>query len=138
MTRANGLVALVVAAGLGSLSVGSATAHDEPERFGGLGTLRGHADATGIMATYSAAGRIDARGAFFQPLGTNGRTCATCHAQDQAMSLSVPQIPATFARSQGRDPLFAAVDGANCPTVRTGDRSGHSLMLKHGLVRIGE
>src|SRR5512140_1431813 len=118
MTRTNGLVALVVAASLSSVSVGSATAHDEPERFGGPAALQGRADATGIMATYSATGKIDARGAFFQPLGINGRTCATCHALDQAMSVAVPQIQATFARTQGRDPLFAAVDGANCPTVR--------------------
>jgi cytochrome c peroxidase len=142
MTRTNGLVALAVGACLGSLILRPATAHDEPERFGGptsaIPDMKGYVNATGVVATHSAGGRIDIHGAFFQPLGINGRSCATCHELDQAMSLSVPRIQATFARTQGRDPLFAAVDGANCPTVRTGDRSGHSLMLQHGLVRVGE
>src|SRR6202044_330782 len=36
----------------------------------------------------------------------------------------------------GLDPLFAAVDGANCPNARTGNYADHSLLLSHGLVRI--
>jgi cytochrome c peroxidase len=142
MTRMNGLVALAVGACLGSLIVRPTTAHDESGHFsratGVIPDMQGYADAAGVVATHSTTGRIDTRGGFFQPLGTNGRSCATCHGVDQAMSLSVSQIQTTFARTQGRDPLFAAVDGANCPTVRTGDRGGHSLMLQHGLVRIPE
>jgi cytochrome c peroxidase len=38
--------------------------------------------------------------------------------------------------TQGRDPLFAPVDGANCPNGQPGDASAHSLLLKNGLFRI--
>ncbi|HEY0701592.1 MAG TPA: hypothetical protein VGD60_02395 [Candidatus Acidoferrales bacterium] len=34
-------------------------------------------DATGLVSTYNSAGAIHEDGAFFQSLGTNGRTCGT-------------------------------------------------------------
>jgi hypothetical protein len=94
-------------------------------------------DPTGFFDTLSTAGEIDRRGAFFQSLGTNGRTCGTCHLPDQAFSLTAAGASETFIRTRGRDPLFAAVDGANCPNVRREDPTSHSLLLKHGLFRIG-
>lgn len=139
MKRTDTLAALAVAAAICGPTLRAAPAHD-PDRQGGAAVIpdmRPYADPTGAAATHSISGPIDTRGAFFQSLGTNGRTCATCHALDQAMSISPAQIQATFARTNGRDPLFAPVDGANCPGVRTGDRNGHSLMLRYGLVRVG-
>ncbi|HEY6926826.1 MAG TPA: hypothetical protein VI653_25295 [Steroidobacteraceae bacterium] len=132
------LIALAVAASLSGITMQAATAHD-PDRTGGpafIPDMRLYADPTGAVATHSVSGRIDTRGAFFQSLGVNGRTCASCHALDQAMSISPAQIQSTFTRTNGRDPLFSAVDGANCPSVAPGDRSGHSLILRYGLVRI--
>src|SRR5580704_5306023 len=46
------------------------------------------ADPTGIIATLDVTGPVDESGAFFQSLGTNGRSCATCHVAAQAMGLS--------------------------------------------------
>jgi cytochrome c peroxidase len=94
-------------------------------------------NSSGLLELINANGRTDRQGAFFQSLGTNGRSCATCHAGDQAMSISPPRIRERYERTKGRDPLFAAVDGANCATVERTDRGGHSLLLKHGLIRIG-
>jgi hypothetical protein len=34
-------------------------------------------DTSGVMTTLSVNGPIDSHGAFFQSLGTNGRSCAT-------------------------------------------------------------
>jgi cytochrome c peroxidase len=93
-------------------------------------------DRTGIIGTLDVAGPVNEQGAFFQSLGTNGRTCATCHVASQAMSLSTTQIQLRFAQTRGQDPLFAAVDGANCPNARTGNAADHSLLLSHGLIRI--
>ncbi len=93
-------------------------------------------DRTGIIGTLDVNGPVNEQGAFFQSLGTNGRTCATCHVASQAMSLSATGIQLRFAQTRGRDPLFAAVDGANCPNARTGDAAAHSLLLSHGLIRI--
>jgi len=98
--------------------------------------LQPYPDPTGAIATYNSGGRVDTAGTFFQSLGTNGRSCSSCHAIDQAMSISPPKIQALFERTRGRDPLFAAVDGANCTNAKTGDRNGHSLLLNHGLIRI--
>src|SRR3984885_6174335 len=93
-------------------------------------------DHTGVVGTLSVNGPVNERSAFFQSLGTNGRTCATCHVASQAMSLSAQGIQLRFAQSRGKDPLFAAVDGANCPSARPGSVADHSLLLKHGLIRV--
>jgi cytochrome c peroxidase len=94
------------------------------------------ADPTGIIATLDVTGPVDESGAFFQSLGTNGRSCATCHVAAQAMGLSVKDAQARFAATAGQDPLFAPVDGANCPSGRPGSAADHSLLLRHGLIRI--
>jgi cytochrome c peroxidase len=93
-------------------------------------------DTAGIIGTLDVNGPVNEQGAFFQSLGTNGRTCATCHVASQAMSLSAKGIRLRFAQSRGQDPLFAAVDGANCPNARAGNYADHSLLLSHGLIRI--
>jgi cytochrome c peroxidase len=93
-------------------------------------------DPTGALQTINANGRTNTNGAFFQSLGTNGRSCSTCHVADQAMSMSPPQIRERFAQTHGRDPLFAAFDGANCPNGKPADPAAHSLLLSHGLIRI--
>jgi hypothetical protein len=36
-------------------------------------------DSTGTLSTYSTAGGIDQSNPFFQNLGTNGRSCGSCH-----------------------------------------------------------
>jgi hypothetical protein len=74
---------------------------------------------------------------FFEPLGSNGRACITCHQPANSMSLSVETIQKRWADTQGSDPLFAMVDGANCPNLTPGDPASHSLLLDHGLFRIG-
>jgi cytochrome c peroxidase len=93
-------------------------------------------DPSGALQTINADGRTNTDGAFFQSLGTNGRSCSTCHVADQAMSMSPPQIQERFAQTRGRDPLFADFDGANCPNGKTSDAAAHSLLLSHGLIRI--
>lgn len=93
-------------------------------------------DRTGIIGTLNVNGPVNEQSAFFKSLGTNGRTCATCHVASQAMSLSAKGIQLRFAQTKGQDPLFAAVDGANCPKARAGNASDHSLLLRHGLIRV--
>jgi cytochrome c peroxidase len=93
-------------------------------------------DPTGALQVVNVNGRTNTSGAFFQSLGSNGRSCSTCHLADQAMSMSPPQIRARFEQTHGRDPLFAAFDGANCPNGKASDAAAHSLLLSHGLIRI--
>lgn len=94
------------------------------------------ADPSGAIATYSTNRFIDAGNPFFQSLGTNGRTCASCHQASDAFGLSAAHAQARFASSGGTDPLFAAIDGANCPTAAPGDAAARSLLLNNGLIRI--
>jgi cytochrome c peroxidase len=93
-------------------------------------------DPSGALQVININGRTNTHGAFFESLGTNGRSCSTCHVADQAMSISTPQIRERFAQTRGRDPLFAAFDGANCPSGKPSDEAAHSLLLSHGLIRI--
>ena len=90
-----------------------------------------HNDPAGQFATYQPRGDTPETGAFFQSLGTNGRTCQTCHQPADAFSLSVTDINNTFIQTNGTDPLFAAIDGANCL-----DSTSHTLLVSHGLIRI--
>ncbi|HWG76472.1 MAG TPA: hypothetical protein VN660_06720 [Steroidobacteraceae bacterium] len=90
------------------------------------------------MRTINQSGSaIDTRGAFFQSLGSNGRSCASCHTLDSALGLSVAEIQRRFASTRGKDPLFTPIDGANCPEDAQGVADNHSLLLRHGLIRVG-
>jgi hypothetical protein len=91
----------------------------------------------GQLGVVNASGRIDTKGhPFFEPLGTNGRACVTCHQPSDGMALSVRSIRERWTATSGRDPLFAAVDGMNCPHLPPGDPRSHSLLLGRGLFRI--
>ena len=95
-------------------------------------------DATGQIATISTTGGIDQTNPFFQSLGTNGRSCASCHIQGSGWGLSAAFARSTFDATGGSDPLFSLVDGANCPSVTPADgAAGHSLLLNNGLIRVG-
>jgi hypothetical protein len=100
--------------------------------------LQPFADTNGTVSTYTTAGVIDESTSFFTSLGTNGRTCATCHQAAQGMSMTPAANTTLFTSTNGTDPLFTAVDGANYPTAPTGDLASHSLILNNGLIRVAE
>ncbi len=92
---------------------------------------------TGVLRTLLLDGPMETKGhPFFSALGDNGRACVTCHQPADAMGLSLGTIVEQWATSQGKDPLFAAFDGSNCPTLPQGEAASHSLLLEHGLIRI--
>jgi hypothetical protein len=69
-------------------------------------------------------------------LSLAGRSCGSCHLASDGMGLSVISAQLKFISTRGNDPLFAAVDGANCPNTASQDPSTHSLLLKSGLIRV--
>lgn len=95
----------------------------------------------GTSQTYSTTGSFDQTGPFFQSLGTNGRSCSSCHLPDQGMSVSAASVQSRFSQTGGLDPIFRPVDGANCDTLdvsTVGARlSAYSLLRTRGLIRIG-
>lgn len=94
-------------------------------------------DPSGAVSTLSTQGSFNTSGPFFQSLGTNGRTCASCHVVSNAMGLSAAHAEEVFKSSRGKDPLFSAVDGAVCPTAPRGGQLDFSLLREKGLLRIG-
>lgn len=98
-------------------------------------------DASGYFATFQSSGPTSTAGQpFFQPLGTNGRTCQTCHQPAAAWTITPPQVQAAFLASLGTAPLFRPVDGAVCPSADVSTLQGlvnaYSLVLSKGLIRV--
>jgi cytochrome c peroxidase len=78
-------------------------------------------DASGQISTYEPGGAVTTSGpagnAFFQSLGTNGRSCFSCHQPENGWSITPRSVAAIYYNTQGRDPLFSPVDGSNCPNL---------------------
>ena len=99
-------------------------------------------DPTGVIATFQPSGKTPtAPNPFFQDLGTNGRTCFTCHQPQTGWTVSAQSVQARFNASFGSDTIFRLVDGATCPTDDVSNldakRAAYSLLLSKGLIRIG-
>jgi cytochrome c peroxidase len=99
-------------------------------------------NANGILETYNAGSKpIDLRGPFFQALGTNGRSCASCHRPAQGWTISANEVRQRFELTQGLDPIFRTNDGSNCDhNIDTSSvearRKAYSLLISRGLIRI--
>ena len=92
---------------------------------------------SGELRLLNTSGAIDTKGhPFFTPLGSNGRACVTCHQPTSGMSLSLDLIRLRWADTHGKDPVFAAIDGSNCPDLPQDKEESHSLLLERGLFRI--
>ncbi len=121
-----------IALALGGFSAG---AQSIPNRFPFL-------DSSGLIETSNAGSApIDTTGPFFQSLGTNGRSCSSCHMPDQGWSIAPAQTQLRFLLSGGTDPIFRTVDGSNCDhninvSTIAGRQSAYSLLLTRGLIRV--
>jgi hypothetical protein len=98
-------------------------------------------DATGMVRTVTQTGSIDTTNPFFQSLGTNGRSCFTCHRPETAWSVTPASVQARFNASAGTDPIFRTNDGSNSPLadVSTVDarKRAYSMLLNKALIRVG-
>jgi len=104
-----------------------------------LPNLQPFLDPSGILRTFSK-GPIDLSNPFFIKLGTNDRTCASCHDAGDGWSITPAHLQQRFQISRGTDPVFRAVDGANCPSADVSTvearASAYSLLLNKGLIRM--
>ena len=119
-------------------------AAEAPDRWWAPGESRlwptqlDYANATGTIGVLRDGKPLQTKGhPFFEPVGSNGRACITCHQPADAMSLATATIQDRWRVTQGKDPLFAAIDGSNCPHLPQDDAASHSLLLHRGLIRIG-
>ncbi|MBV8466689.1 MAG: cytochrome C, partial [Burkholderiales bacterium] len=114
--------------------VSHASAPDDPP-----GALR-IPDEQGVAMTFSTTGTIDQHNPFFRPFG-NGRSCASCHRADEGWTIRPDALQDLYTQTQGSDPIFALVDGANRPDadISTPDKrlAAFSMLLNRGVIRIG-
>jgi cytochrome c peroxidase len=97
-------------------------------------------NASGVAETFNTRGAIDLANPFFQDLGTNGRSCGSCHQPADGWTITPAHLRQRFQTSDGRDPVFRPFDGAGCPTqdVSTpkAQRQAYTLLLSKGLIRV--
>jgi hypothetical protein len=135
------LAVLTVATAATSVAVIGEPVRDEswwsPNEARTLQSRQDYANEQGILATLNVNGPTPTAGhPFFTAFSANGRACVSCHQPSDAMSLSIDSIRKRWKETDGKDPIFAAVDGSNCPNLPQGEASSHSLLLEHGLFRV--
>lgn len=98
-------------------------------------------DELGAQATASANGDLSFRGDFFKSLGSNGRTCASCHAIAEGWTVTPLGLQLRFLLTAGKDPVFRPNDGAVSPTADVSTlkarKAAYQMLLDHGLIRVG-
>ena len=93
-------------------------------------------NASGELRTFNVNGAIDQQNPFFKDLGTNGRSCVTCHQPQNAWSITPANVQARYILSRGGDPIFRSNDGANCEAATSLSPREYSLLLTRGLIRV--
>src|SRR5713101_6409254 len=98
-------------------------------------------NSTGVLETFNTTGKVDLTGPFFHSLGTNNRSCATCHQASDAWTVSAAHVAERFEETAGLDPIFRTNDGSNCDhdidvSTVEGRQNAYSLLISRGLIRI--
>jgi cytochrome c peroxidase len=96
-------------------------------------------NASGNGASWSTQGFIDFTNPFHVPLGSNGRSCLSCHLPEAGWSIRPIDVERKFEESAGTDPIFHRFD-ANTPTPDESSleaKYASYSMLRQGLFRRG-
>jgi cytochrome c peroxidase len=95
----------------------------------------------GIARTFNVQGFTRLDSLFSKSLGTNSRTCFTCHDPANGWSIGPGNLQTRFDASNGTDPVFRTNDGSVSPNadVSTVDarRTAYGMLLAHGDIRVG-
>jgi len=133
------LAALVLVAAIGASSRGVKAGNDFqlptvlPNNFPFF-------NQSGFLTTVAPGGFVDLTGPFFTPQGTNGRSCGTCHAPQDAWGITPATVQFLFATTNGTHPIFNPLDAVdpNADLSTVGGRAaGYTMMLTKGLFRRG-
>jgi cytochrome c peroxidase len=137
VTAAAATAAVVCAGMFGGLALTPASARAD----GVLPDLLSFQNASGQSRTFSARGVLNPDNPVFQDLGTNGRSCVTCHQASEGWTMTPAGIQQRFDATAGLDPVFRTTDGSNCGdadvTTVAARRRAFSLLLSRGLIRVG-
>src|SRR5262245_57193579 len=97
----------------------------------------------GVLRTVSLDGSdvVKPDNPFFLSLGTNGRSCVSCHVPSTAWSISPGEVQDRFKKTQGLDPIFRTNDGSNSPLADVSTvaarQAAYSMLLNKGVIRVG-
>lgn len=94
----------------------------------------------GYGATFSSQGEVDLTGEYFQPQGSNGRSCATCHLPEEAWAITPGTLQRLFDQTGGMHPIFNRLDSNNeaLPVGSVAERlAAYSMLLSRGVFRRG-
>src|SRR5450432_442832 len=138
--RLRTLVALLALSG-GWMTTAYADRDDDDRRRPSVPQLQHARNDSGVATTISTNGFIDTRNPFFRPLGSNERSCFSCHQPQDGWTIVPKSLRERFEQTRGTDPVFRLVDGANSPhadvsTLRAREKA-YSMLLTKGLIRIG-
>jgi mono/diheme cytochrome c family protein len=103
--------------------------------------MKDYPNGSGSARSFSSNGALDTRNPFFQNLGSNGRSCISCHQPDEGWSVTPAELQKRFDASGGLDPIFRVNDGSVSPLANvssvTARRAAYSMLLSRGLIRVG-
>ena len=86
---------------------------------------------SGFAATFSTNRSIDLGNEFFQVLGTNGRSCFSCHRPGEGWTITPEGVQRRFKVTRGTDPIFRTNDGSNSPTADVSTVQSTAKCLQH-------
>jgi len=141
------LTALLAVAACGGASQTPATAESrdavvhEAERPSSSSLWSVNRDGFSFTMVANGGPLNDPGNPFFQSLGTNGRSCHTCHEPQTGMTLTPARALLRFDETRGTDPLFRPNDGSVSPLADVSTvgarRRAYALLLDRGLIRVG-
>src|SRR3954466_2748663 len=111
-------------------------------QLGGRGNVLDTPNPSGVLRSITLdGGALDRSNPFFQALGTNGRSCVSCHVPQSGWAITPAEVQDRFRRTRGLDPIFRANDGSNSPladvSTLAARRRSYSMLLNKGLIRVG-
>ncbi len=137
-TKTSAAAWAMIACGLPGIAHGG---DDDDRRRPGGPEQHSARNDSGTVVTISTNGFIDRRNPFFRELGSNGRSCVSCHQPQEGWSITPKGLRDRFDRSHGMDPVFRLNDGANSPLADVSSRAArekaYSMLLDKGLIRVG-
>jgi cytochrome c peroxidase len=129
--------------GLGLLLavVGCADLDDAADDIGvSESSLEAVVNSAGVAETFHLSGVVDRANPFFESMGTNGRSCETCHDARSAWTTSAEVMTQLFESTAGSHPLFVSLhDSGTRPDAPTGNlsqkRAAFKTLLDFGVHR---
>jgi hypothetical protein len=99
--------------------------------------LEADRDSFGVAESFHTTGTIDFTNPFFSQLGTNARSCATCHAANMGWTLTAAEARKQFLLTGGLAPLFLPHDEGSRPDADLSTVTGRLTAFGPTLLRLG-